>query len=204
MGRSRENRLQIRKLESLGLAAAFVAGVALTPGTISGDTTRMLATFLGLFSASLLPTITLLVNGMTAGGRSVHAIEKLDFEIGAAMDALLFIFGCTAVAFAGLMALSIDPPALLRTVSLLTSEILPRGGQGIVLLSIAAIVGRAGQIPAILRRTLSMRKDIAIEEARKQLTDNVPDAKAIRASFITHPSFGKTVRLDEQKEQEPH
>lgn len=196
--------MQVRRLNGLGLAAVFAAGAALTPGTISGDGSRMLVTFLGLFSASLLPTITLLVNGMTASGRSVQAIENLDTEIRAAMDALLFMFGCIAIAFAGLMALSIESPRVLKQLPLLTSEVLPRGGQAVVVSGVIAIVARAGQIPAILRRALAMRKEIAIEEARRKLMDKAPDAAAIRASFSNHPDFGKVVTLDELHKSEPH
>jgi hypothetical protein len=177
-----------------------VSGTALTPGTISGDASRMLVTFLGLFSASLLPTITLLVNGMTANGRSVHAIEKLDTEIRTAMDAILFIFGCTAVTFSGFMALTISPPAFFCKIPFLPHQILPRFFQGIIVVSVSAIVGRASQIPAILRRALTMRKEIAIDEARRKLKEKAPDTLAVRASFSTHPDFGKEIRNDETDE----
>lgn len=160
----------------------------------------MLVTFLGLFSASLLPTITLLVNGMTASGRSVHAIAKLDVEIRTAMDALLFMFGCTAVAFAGLMSLTISPPSFLCKFPLLISQVFPRFAQGIIIISVSAIVGRASQIPAILRRALTMRKEIAIDEARRKLKEKTPDTLAIRASFSTHPDFGKDVNSDKTNE----
>jgi hypothetical protein len=204
MGSGWEDRLQVRRIELFGIAAILAAGAALSPGTISGDGSRMLATFLGLFSASLLPTITILVNGMTGSGRSVQAIENLDREIRDAMDALLFMFGCTAVAFLSLMSLSITPFSLLNRVPLLTSEVLPRLGQAIVVLAVAAIITRAGQIPAILRRTLTMRKDIAVEEARRKIIEKAPDALAVRASFATHPDFGKVVPLKQMEEREPH
>lgn len=170
----------------------------MAPGTITGDISRMLVTFLGLFSASLLPTITLLVNGMTANGRSVQGLEKLNAEISAAMDALLFMFGCIAVAFFGLMILSI-PPTFLNKIPFLTTEILPRVGQAVVLTSVIAIVRRSSQIPAILRKTLAMRKDIAIEEARKKLKDKLPSASEIRESFSRHPDFGEVINIDQNE-----
>jgi len=161
----------------------------------------MLVTFLGLFSASLLPTITLLINGMTASGRSVHAIEKLDAEIRDAIDALLFIFGCIALAFAGLMALSFTFPDFSQKYPLLINQVLPRAEQSVVVTSVLSIIGRAGQIPAILRRALAMRKEIAINEARRKLKDQAPDGASVRASFATHPDFGKTVILNENEDQ---
>ena len=198
MGQIREDRLYIRRLEKLGLIAAFVTGAVLAPGTITGDISRMLVTFLGLFSASLLPTITLLVNGMTANGRSVQGLEKLNAEISAAMDALLFMFGCIAVAFLGLMILSI-PPTFLNKIPFLTTEILPRFGQAVVLTSVIAIVRRSSQIPAILRKTLAMRKDITIEEARKKLKDKLLSASEIRESFSRHPDFGEVINIDQNE-----
>lgn len=163
----------------------------------------MLSTFLGLFSACLLPTITLLVNGMTASGRSVHAIERLDAELRAAMDALLFMFGNTALAFAALLTLSIHPPSLLlERVPLLTAEVLPRLGQAVVVLTVAAIVVRAGQIPGILRRALASRKEIAVEEAKRKLAEQVPDSGAIRTMFLTDPEFGRSLSLDDLKGRE--
>ncbi len=176
----------------------------MSPGILSGDASHMLVTFLGLFSASLLPTITLLVNGMTASGRSVHSIEKLDTEIRLAMDALFLMFGCTAIAFAGLMALSVEPPSILVKVPYLTTEILPRAGAAIVVAAVSAIIARAGQIPAILRRALAMRKEIAVEEARRKLLEKAPDASSIRASFASHPDFGKVIPLEDVPGREPH
>lgn len=197
MGCFRENRLQVRLIGVLGVAACAAAGAALPPETISGDASRMLVTFLGLFSASLLPTITLLVNGMTSGGRSVQAIENLNRELEAALNALFLLFGCTAIAFAALMALSIKPPTLLSRIPLLTEQILPRMGVAIVVGSVTAIVSRAGQIPAILRRALAMRKDIAVEEARRKLTEKAPDTKTVRSTFTTHADFGKVVNIED-------
>lgn len=186
------------RLAYLGYLAAFALGLIATPEALSGDGARMLVTFLGLFSASILPTITLLVNGMTANGRSVKSILDLDKEIGAALDALLFMFGCTAVAFAGLMAISIQPPQLFAEVPYLTSEILPRLGQGVVVLSVSAIVARAGQIPAILRRALETRKQIAVQEARRKLSERTPDPESVTAAFPTHPDFGKSINIEER------
>lgn len=204
MGGRREDRLQVRRIGWLGLAASAVIGASLSPGVISGDASRMLVTFLGLFSASLLPTITLLVNGMTASGRSVHAIEKLDAEIRAAMDALFLLFGCTAVAFGGLMSLAISPPAIFHYVPYLTVEILPRGGNAVVVAAVAIIIARAGQIPAILRRALAMRREIAVDEARRKLIEKAPDSAKVRASFASHPDFGKSVPIAEPPGREPH
>ena len=75
MGGCREDRLHLRSIDWLVAIAAFVAGAAAPPETFSGDASRLFVTFLGLFSASVLPTISLIIGGMTASGRSVQALE---------------------------------------------------------------------------------------------------------------------------------
>jgi uncharacterized protein YacL len=184
------------------LPASLAAGIALSPGTISGDTGKTLATFLGLVSASILPTISLLINSMTASGRSVKAIDELEREIQIAMDALFLLFGCVAVVIGALVALAIKPPALLTHMPYITSDILPRSGQGLVLLFSTIILLRVGQIPGILRRSLAVRHKIAVDEARRKTIEKAPTAAAARASFATHPEFGKSVPFDPPSSRE--
>lgn len=172
-------------------------GLALSPETVTGDAGRMLAIFLGLVSASILPTISLLVGNMTSSGRSVLALDELKDELDAAMDALFLLFGCVGVAIASLAAMSVEPPDFLVSIPLLTSEILPRFGQMVTMVATTLIVTRAGQIPAILRRTLVVRHRIATDEARTKINDNAPDAEAIKKAFATNPEFGKTVKIED-------
>jgi hypothetical protein len=169
----------------------------MNPGTISGDAGRMLATFLGLVSASILPTISLMIGNMTTNGRSVLALDELRAELDSAMDALFLLFGCVGIVIAGLAALAIEPPASLHEIPYLTSDILPRSGQAIVVIAATLILSRAGQIPAILRRTLLIRHKIAVDEARKKTNENVPDPDMIKKAYSTHPDFGKVVKLED-------
>ncbi|MCL7998005.1 hypothetical protein M8994_07090 [Brucella sp. 21LCYQ03] len=81
------------------------------------------------------------------------------------MDALFFLFGCIGVAIAALLALSIQPADILTKVPFLTTEILPRTGQALVVASAAIVIWRAGQITGFLRRLLKIRREIAINEA---------------------------------------
>ena len=169
---------------------------------ITDDTGRMLVTFLGLVSASILPTISLLVNSMAAAGRSVLAIDELNDELNAAMDALFLLFGSVAVVVAALVALSIPPPPLLLEVPVLANEILPRAGQAIVAVFSALTLTRIGQIPAILRRSLAVRHKIAVDEARRKTLEKAPKADEVKAAFATHPDFGATVSLDDLSRRE--
>lgn len=177
----------------MGYAALVVIGAALSPGTISGEAGRVLATFLGLFAASVLPTVSLLINSMTASGRSVYSINELEAELEAAMDALFLLFGCIGIAIAALVSLSIQPPDVLKQVPYLTSEVLPRIGQSLVVAAAGIVIWRAGQITGILRRSLKIRHEIAINEAKSKLETNAPTAGAMRQMFPTHPDFGKPV-----------
>ncbi|MES3152553.1 hypothetical protein [Sphingomonas faeni] len=157
----------------------------------------MLVTFLGLVSASILPTISLLVNSMTASGRSVKAIDELESELQASMDALFLLFGCVGTVVIGLVALATQPPAIFTKVPYLTSEMLPRFGQVVVVAASTFTVLRIGMIPGILRRSLTVRHRIAVEEARRKTLEKAPDAPTTRAFFPTHPEFGKPVKLED-------
>nr|WP_314075212.1 hypothetical protein [uncultured Roseococcus sp.] len=125
---------------------------------------------------------------MTASGRSIKAINELENELKSAIDALFFLFGCTVLAVGTLVILSLK----LRLFGL---GIAPRVGQAVVVATVAMVFWRAGQIPAILRRTLAIRRDIAVAEARRDLAEKAPEAGAVRQSFATHPEFGKVISL---------
>src|SRR3546814_54229 len=136
---------------------------------------------LGLVAASILPTISLLVNSMTASGRSVKAVDELEHELQSAMDALFMLFGCVGIAVVALVSLATQPAAILTRIPYLTSEILPRLGQTVVVGASAITLMRIGTIPAILRRSLSVRHRIAIDEARRKTLEKAPeDRKSTR------------------------
>ena len=189
--------MSLRPLEIGAILIAAIAGGALNPGAISADVGRVLVTFLGLVAASILPTITLLINSMTLSARSVYSIDRLDEELRAAMDALFLLFGAICLTVIALVALAIPSPAVFDYIPYLSSQILPRGGQAIVGGTTALVFWRVGQIPGILRRTLKVRHQAAVEEARLKLSGNAPEAGAMRKAFATHPDFGKSVRKKE-------
>lgn len=190
-----ENRLQLRPLEKFIVPLAAIAGASMMPGALDGDAGRMLVIFLGLVSTSILPTVTLLVNSMSGGGRSVKAVEDLERELTIAMDAMFLLFGCVAIVVAALIALAIPTPWPLSAWTLLSAEILPRGGQAIVAGATAFVAMRLGQIPAILRKALSIRHRSAIDEAKRTVAENAPAPEQVRSAFKRHPDFGKTVPI---------
>lgn len=202
MGRGREDRLQLRRIEWLAGAAALAAGGALPPGTLSGDAGRLLVTFLGLVGASILPTISLVLGSMTTSGRSVQGLDKLRDELAAAMDALLLIFGLVGVSVVGLLSLAVPTPDALAEVPYLSGA-LERSGHALVAAVSVLIVMRSGQVPGILRRSLTIRHEIAVEDARRKTLENAPTPIVIREAFSTHLEFGKTVNLADLKRREP-
>lgn len=189
--------MSLRLVDSIVVLSGIAVGATLTPGTISGEAGRVLAIFLGLVSASLLPTITLLIGSMTANGRSVQAIQRLEDELKAAMDALFLLFGCVVIAVGALISLSIQPASFFTEIPYLTSQVLPRIGQSIVLGATTFVIWRSGQIPAILRRVLEIRREIATDEAKRKVFENAPGVESLRQIFPTQDGFGKVVSLQD-------
>jgi len=169
----------------------------MVPDALAGDPARFLTTFLGLISASILPTVSLIAATMTPSGRSVMALNELQKELEAAMDALFTLLVGVGIVFAALFALSVQPPDVLTLVPYLTTELLPRLGQALVAGGSALIVGRAWHVPAILRRTLKLRHEIAIDEARKKTLENAAKLPTAAELFPRDPEFGKTVKLSD-------
>lgn len=172
-------------------------GAALSPAALHGDPARLLTTFLGLVSASILPTISLILGSMTTGGRSVAAINRLQTELALAMDALFLLLGSVGVIFAAVFLLGMAPPAVLEPIPYLTDQILPRFGQSLVVGGTALILMRAGQIPTILRRSLVIRHEIAVDEAKKKTIENAAKVPDVKTMFARDPDFGTSVRLSD-------
>jgi hypothetical protein len=196
MGGSREDRLHLRSIEWLVLLAAFAAGLFLPLDTFSGDPGRLLVTFLGLISASALPTISLILGSMAANGRSVQALNELQRELSAAMDAMFALFGLGAVAVAILLSLAIPMPGGIARIPHAAS-ILERGGQAALVGCVSLIVTRAGQMPGVLRRSLEIRHKIAVDEARRKTIEAAPHQGEMSKIFASHPEFGATVTLED-------
>ena len=162
----------------------------------------MLAIFLGLFSASIFPTVSLLINAMTSNGRSVHALNKLKGELEGAMDAMFFIFACVGIAIGAVLLRTIEVPTFLRGVPYVCDQILPRLGQAFMIAPTVLVIWRAGQITGILRRLLKLRHAIAIEEARAELAEKAPPAGETAKSFQTNLEFGRVVSLKDLQDNE--
>lgn len=188
--------MQLRRVEFSILIVAAAMGGSLAPASLSGDPGRLLVTFLGIVAASILPTITLLINSMTASIRSIKAISELKDEIDAAMDALFLMFGCVSIAVMALISIAIDPPEFIQEFPLVAREVLPRLGQATFFVALGMVFLRIGQIPAILRKTLLARYKISVIEARKLIAQKAPSASEVQSMFKNNEQFGRAVEQE--------
>lgn len=202
MGHLREDRLRFRrrvKLISLAVAAGFVC---LPLGFLGGDTGRVLVTFLGLMSASILPTISLLVGSMSANGRSVKGIDELHKELGEIVSVLWAIFGLVAVSVLALFIGTIELPRLALPVfgtayAVSVDTLIYRVAQGIVGGASALALSRFGVVPTSFFRALQIRREIAVDEARRRIQESAPTSQDLHSSFPTLSGFG--AKKDAQK-----
>lgn len=198
MGRCRENRLSLRWQRLAALIAGSATGAVLSPSLLTGDPSRMLVTFLGLVSASILPTVSLVIGSLSSSGRSVMKIDELAQELAQAIRSLFSILALVAAVVVLLMMIAMVPEVSWRlphsTVEV--PDAARRCLQSLALLFAVAATIEAVAIPRILARVLAIKKDIAIHEARKALTDKSPSEADIRQMFPTRDGYGKTVPLD--------
>lgn len=192
--------MHVRRIDFAGGIVGFLVGTALTPAVLHGDPSRLLGTFLGLVSASILPSISLILASMTTGGRSVLAIDRLRDELMSATDALLQLLALVGIVFASVLMLSIAPPVGLIHIPLLFTQLLPRAGQAVVVGGSVVIVLRASLVPSILRRCLTIRHEIAVDEARKKTIENASKVGEAGKLFTRDPAFGKTMTLAEVRD----
>lgn len=198
MGRCRENRLSLRWPRRAALIAGFATGAVLSPSLLIGDPSRMLVTFLGLVSASILPTVSLVIGSLSSAGRSVMKIDELAGELTQAIRTLFAILGLVAIVVLLLTVIAMVPEIAWRIPSFAVEvpDAARRCLQALALLLAIAATIEAATIPRILTRVLTIKKDIAIVEARKALADKSPSEADIRQMFAKKDGFGKTIPLD--------
>lgn len=158
----------------------------------------MLVTFLGLVSASILPTVSLVIGSLSSSGRSIMKIDELAQELNRAVRTLFVILGLVAAVVVLLMLIAIVPRIDWHPpqVSLSFPDAARRSLQSLaVLLTVAAAI-EALAIPRILSRVLAIKKDIALYEARKALAERSPSSAEVGQMFATREGFGKTVSLE--------
>ncbi|OHC52158.1 MAG: hypothetical protein A3D16_08685 [Rhodobacterales bacterium RIFCSPHIGHO2_02_FULL_62_130] len=174
--------------------------VSLLPsGILAGDIGRIVTTFLGLLAASILPTISLIVGSMSATGRSVKGINELHDEFVHLVGELFSVLGWTMVAIVGLAVASADinyqfgtyePFGILFDFSSLP-DVLKGAGQFAVGYASAAALAQFSLVPKSILKALELRHHIAVDEARRKISENVPSADGIQKIFGAKQGFGE-------------
>lgn len=187
--------MHVRRLEWVACSVGFIVAALLPPGSLNGEAGRLLTTFFGLVAASILPTISLIVGGMTTGSRSVKQLGDLGAELERTVSALFAIFGLIAVAAVALTALAIPMPFYDRLPPMV--QALPsRIGQGLVGVIAVLVVAKSGTVPSAIRRSLALRTEMAVDDARKKTLENADDAKA-NTGFRTKEGFGRITSISD-------
>lgn len=179
-----------------GIVAVASAAAIIHPANFTAQAARICATFLGLFAAGILPTISLLLQSVNSNGKSVYKIADLEREITSAIDDLFRILGCAGVATFVLLCLSINTPDQL---SFLQWELaLQRVTHGFVAGLVVYVIARAGRIPSIIRRALAIKFQQARFEAEKATRERAPAKQDVKAAFPRNANFGKSRKLDDK------
>jgi Zn-dependent protease len=186
--------LQFRLTEVVAALCGFAAAASLPPGSLSGEPGRLLTTFLGLLAASILPTVSLIVGGMSTGSRSVNLVSALGAEIMATVDLLFAVFGMIALTLVVLLLLNVPTPYGSQLYPQIP-RLMAGCGQGIVGALAVLVVCKSGAIPGAIRRSLSVRTEMAETEAKKKTAENAI-AAAAASPFKTQEGFGATVSHD--------
>jgi len=172
----------------------------------STSTFRFTAIFLGLLSASILPTLSLVINGLGTGSLSVMAITELKSKVDASVSALLFILGligllvlCLAIATLDLPTYNLEWVSTIRNQSI-TYQIdivqsAQRVIQGLAAIAFVMLLRRSGQIPAILRDTADARFKVALRDAEMRLSESAPSKDQIATQYPTSEDFGRSRQL---------
>ncbi|GGH54804.1 hypothetical protein GVY41_11220 [Frigidibacter albus] len=192
--------MSLRQLKWLALIAAALSGALLSPDILSGDPARMLVTFLGLVSASILPTASLVIGSMAGTGRSVKQIVGLFEELQGAIRALFSTFGLVALAFGMLLVFTMVPRWDLRVtvqgIEVVVLDLPRRCVQVLVAISSVVAAIRAIKVPDLLLRVLEIKAEIAVFEARKSLREQAPTEADVKQMFKKKEGFGVSVVLE--------
>lgn len=193
--------MRLRPLELFAAPICLVVGSLTPPGILGGDVGRIFVIFLGLVAASVLPTVSLLINSMSSNGRSVLSINNLKDEISIAVDALFLLFGCVVVIIGFLVAISIPFPfpSWVTKVTVFGVFVPYALGQTAILFLTSLIILRIGQIPAILRRSLLVRHEIAVTEAQRKIRESSISTTRAADIFPKREGFGRSIDIADVK-----
>lgn len=181
------------KLRCVSVLLGFAVGFLLGRDVLSQDAVRVLLVGLGFVAASILPTVTLLVNGLTSTGRSVMAVNELHCEL---VGTVRRLFDVLKLAVGSVLLLLPFPYSeLLRTFSIGPISVVDPIGKlfsALAVICVVLMVFALREIPAAIYRSLELRKSIAIDEARQRNADRIGQVDA-SVVFHTQEGFGDKV-----------
>lgn len=156
---------------------------------------------MGLVSASILPTVSLAINGMNGTGRSVLKINELYKDLRESTERLFRTLGWVTFVAISLVIYSIIPVVdwsiQFWFIEWNADNILKRLLQAIIFTSTAIALGEAYLVPKIFHKVLNVKRDIAIYHARQEIRENVPTEAYVKQNFATKDDFGKTVNISQ-------
>ena len=161
------------------------------------DGVRVLVIFLGLLASSILPTISLTIGNMVSQGRTPFGITELHHELESAVRRLISTFGSIALAVGySIVFLMRDRLIMVEgeLYGICYEVILSSVAQALLAALLVIVFFQIAHVPTILLRSLSIKREIAIEEARLRLDETAPKLVDIKASFPTSSEFGKRVK----------
>ncbi|WP_417837915.1 hypothetical protein [Tritonibacter scottomollicae] len=160
----------------------------------------MLVTFMGLVSASILPTISLAIGSMSGTGRSVQKICDLHSDLRATTITLFRTLLRIGLVFAALVVFSMTPDILfeidLRGWTLEIPDVARRSAQVLIFTGAVLVALEAYKIPQTFLKVLDIKRDIAIHEARRELDEMAPSESDMKKIFPKKEDFGRTFGLD--------
>lgn len=215
-----KDRLQLRLKHMVFVAAGAIGGICLPAGAVGGEAGRLLTTFMGFFTAGVLPTISILIGTISAAGRSVKALNDVYEETKTAISALISLLKLAGTTVAVLFLLNIPKAPLLLPVPAMDDvkwvaylpavsvsplgstldlvELALRMGQGLVCCLAVMFVFKAASLPHSLYAALQSKHGLAVDEARRVLEEKAPKAADIKKAYGGGAEFGTVVRLDEK------
>lgn len=179
----------------------FILGMLLPPGLLTDTVLQLLVTFFGLIAAGLIPAMSLLLSVNYPTHYSVARITRLDDEVGALLSKMkttlvILVAGgvFVLVSQVGLPTWDVRVP-LPRIGDVEADNFLGRLLFAAILTCFVVSLDRLRLFSVAFRRVQSVRRELAIEEARSRLKAQALDASDVRLMYPTSPSHGAKVEM---------
>lgn len=202
MGRTGENRLPFQLKTKYFPIKTFLIGV--TVGIVSpfqilhNDAIKMLAPFLAILAASIMPSITLLIGAITSESKSVKRVSELGVELSHVINELLMLFFLILASMFCLVFLFIPSPFLIKNFIIYNCLVIALG-QGVFIGFLSAALDKTAVIPKSLFKCMELKLNIAKDTSKSKTSDNANNAINKISPHISNPPEGFGKRTDISK-----